>query len=340
MQNGIYLPDDDADFPDVVAVTHNADERREHAETQNNEHDELGEGNAALNVERNRCGQYCQKHGGKHRHCNGKENLALFHPVDGRMCGLMCGVGELFIRIGRLIERLDDLDAVDIFHGDGVEVLARAHIPPELLFVADHHAHIHQKSHGDGDERNQPHPPVDGHYVNEQRNGRKQFGRHFGNDVRERRFNAVDTLQNGVLDLAARPRKNVAERHAREFVAGVRAHIGDDGERRLVRNGRGNHVAGVMPHPAQRGDQQPHTVSSERERKLARDEQFRDLAEAHERNNAESDFKHRKQHRQQIPAAIRARPFVQVRERTPLLYFICHKSSYILVRLCELLCMS
>ena len=51
-----------------------------------------------------------------------------------------------------------------------------------------------------------------------------------------------------------------------------------------------------MPHPAQRGDQQPHTVSSERERKLARDEQFRDFAEAHERNDSESDFEHRKQH--------------------------------------------
>ena len=121
------------------------------------------------------------------------------------MRGLIRSVGELLIRIGGLIERLDDLDTVDIFHGDGVEVLARAHIPPEFLFVADHHAHIHQKSHGYRDERNQPHPPVNRHYVNEQSDGRKQFGRHFGNDVRERRFNAVDTFQNGVLDLAARP---------------------------------------------------------------------------------------------------------------------------------------
>ena len=99
-------------------------------------------------------------------------------------------------------------------------------------------------------------------------------------------------------------------------------------------------MAGIMPHPAQRSDQQPHAVSSERERMLARDEQFRDLAEAHERNNAESDLTHRKQHRQNISAAVRARPFVQVRKRAPLLTFICHKSSYILVRLCELICMS
>ena len=194
MQNGVYLPDDDADLADVVAVTHDADERREHAETQNNEHDELGEGNAALNVKRDRCGQYRQKHGGEHRHCYGKEYLALFHPVDGGVRGLICGVGELLIRIGGLIERLDDLDAVDIFHGDGVEVLARAHIPLKFFLVADHHAHIHQKSHGYRDERNQPHPPVDGHYVHKQRDRRKQFGRHFGNDVRERRFNAVDAL--------------------------------------------------------------------------------------------------------------------------------------------------
>ena len=167
LQNRIYLPDDDADLADVVAVTHDADERREHAETQNNEHDELGEGNAALNVERDRCGQYRQKHGGEYRHCNGKENLALFHPVDGGVCGLMRGVGELLIRIGGLIERLDDLYSVDIFHGDGVEVLARAHISLKFFLVADHHAHIHQKSHRYRDERNQPHPPVDGHYVNE-----------------------------------------------------------------------------------------------------------------------------------------------------------------------------
>ena len=106
----------------------------------------------------------------------------------------MCSVGELFIRIGGLIERLDDLYPVNIFHGNGVEVLARAHIPLKFFLVADHHAHIHQKSHGYRDERNQPHPPVNRHYVNEQSDGRKQFGRHFGNDVRERRFNAVDAL--------------------------------------------------------------------------------------------------------------------------------------------------
>ena len=120
LQNGVYLSDNDADLADVIAVTHNADERREHAETQNNEHDELGEGNAALNVESDRCRQYRQKHGGEYRYCNGKENLALFHPVDGGVRGLIRGVGELFIRIGGLIERLDDLDAVDIFHRDRI----------------------------------------------------------------------------------------------------------------------------------------------------------------------------------------------------------------------------
>ena len=97
LQNGVYLPDDDADFPDVVAVTHDADKRREHAEAQNDEHDELGEGNAALNVERDGRRQYRQKHGGEYRHCNGKENLALFHPVDGGVRGLIRGVGELLI---------------------------------------------------------------------------------------------------------------------------------------------------------------------------------------------------------------------------------------------------
>ena len=194
LQNGIDLPNDDAYLADVVAVTHDADERREHAETQNNEHDELGEGYAALNIERNGRGQYRQKHGGKHRHCNGKEYLALLHPVNGGVRGLMRRVGELLIRICGLIERLDDLDAVDIFHGDGVEVLARAHIPLKFFLVADHHAHIHQKSHGDGDERNQPHPPIYGHYVYKQSNGCEQFGRYFGDDMCERRFDAVDTL--------------------------------------------------------------------------------------------------------------------------------------------------
>ena len=33
LQNGVYLPDDDAYLADVVAVTHDADERCEHAET-------------------------------------------------------------------------------------------------------------------------------------------------------------------------------------------------------------------------------------------------------------------------------------------------------------------
>ena len=50
----------------------------------------------------------------------------------------------------------------------------------------------------------------------------------------ERRFDAVNALQYCILDLAARPRKNIAERHAGKFVAGARANIGDDGERRLV----------------------------------------------------------------------------------------------------------
>ena len=187
----------------------------------------------------------------------------MVHPVDERMRVAVHGLRELLVRAGRLAERLDDLDAVDVLDRSRAHVLACAHgfLVPEVVVL--HHAHVGGEPDGQRDERDERHAPIEREHERDDGQRNQQIRRHLRQQVRERRLDAVHLLHHDVLELARRRVQHVAERHARELFGDEPADPRDRRERRDVREGRRGVVEHEVGPVACGGRRAPAQVESE-----------------------------------------------------------------------------
>ena len=104
------------------------------------------------------------------------------------------GVGVL-----SLVEGLDDLDSADIFHERGIHGLGDFHRTFILFSVILHHRHHKRHSHGDGDEREESHSPVQNEKINKNADRDQKIGRHFRKQMGQGTLHAFYLIHNNLL---------------------------------------------------------------------------------------------------------------------------------------------
>ena len=116
------------------------------------------------------------------------------------------------------------------------------------------------KYHGDHSEgecakRGKTHAPIDMEKVDEHEYRENQVRSEFGNDVRERRFHAVNAFYQNVFERTRRHVKNGTQWHSRKLIAKILADVSEDIECRYVRKRRGNAVKQDVSEPECRNNQ-------------------------------------------------------------------------------------
>ncbi len=263
VENRRYLLHHGADLGQRVDEVHGRVQGREYGQRQDGHHDERRRLERALQNEQASHRQHGHERGRPDGQAQILEHLHVVHPVDERMRVAVHGLRELLVRAGRLAERLDDLDAVDVLDRSRAHVLACAHgfLVPEVVVL--HHAHVGGEPDGQRDERDERHAPIEREHERDDGQRNQQIRRHLRQQVRERRLDAVHLLHHDVLELARRRVQHVAERHARELFGDEPADPRDRRERRDVREGRRGVVEHEVGPVACGGRRAPAQVESE-----------------------------------------------------------------------------
>ena len=257
VQDGVYLSHDGAHLGEAVHEVHCRQQRAGNTQGEDDDGDERLHGQAAALVKEPAHGQDGDER--RRGDCLGKGNgqLAALHPVV-EVGGVGAhALGEFCIGVFPLIERLDDLDAADIFDDGGVHRLRDLYRPLVLLAVVLHHPHHQGHAHGDGDDREQRHAPVEEEQIEQYAHRRQQVGGHFRQQVRQRPLHGLHLIDDNLFHLAARRVHDRAQGHLRQLLQDELADLLEDGKRRFMGHGQRQRVEQGAQAKARQRDKTP-----------------------------------------------------------------------------------
>ena len=199
----VYLPHGSAHLGQRVHKVERRHDGSRHAQCQNDDGQEgLGAQTAVQPQQpaRRQDGQHLRR---EEAVSHGHAQLALLHPVDIILGIVPYFFGQACIRFLSLVERLDDLDAVDVLDEGAAHLIGGLHRAGIVLAVAAHDGHHEEECHREHHQAQQRQPPVQHKQIHD--------GQHRGGDVRghlreqmcQGRFHAVHLVHDGLLQLAA-----------------------------------------------------------------------------------------------------------------------------------------
>ena len=169
---------------------------------------------------------------------HGHTQLTAPHPVVIILCIGPHLVDQTAVGLFALIERLDDLDAVDVLDhraAHGVRGLDRAVIVLRVIAHDNHHEH---ERHGKYRQRQKRQPPVQREQIDHREQRRGNVGRHLRKEMRQRRLHALHLIHNDLLQMAAGGIHHRAQRQTRQLGEQLLPDDLEDAERRPVRYGQ------------------------------------------------------------------------------------------------------
>ena len=202
VQNAGYLPHIRSHHRQLVHKAHGRQQgagkpQREYNNRQEGLHSETS---AAPQQQANR--QHRNQYGRSQRLDHAHIFLVVRHPVHIVLRVVLHSLGILPIGPGRLAERLDDLDAADVFH-DGV-----GHTPPHLYSplpaggIGLAALRGGDQSDNRGHQRGKPHPPIQNEDIYREEKRHQGVGGHLRDQVCQGGFHPLHTVHNGGLILA------------------------------------------------------------------------------------------------------------------------------------------
>ena len=154
-----------------------------------------------------------------------------------------------------LVERLDDLNPVDIFHNGGVHALPRVLNRGVALRVILGHGHVAKQPHRERGQRQKRHAPVQPEQVGGHEQRHEQIRGQFGDEVREGHLHLFHRVHDERLELAGGGLDHAAQRHTGQLGRDVRPDAFQDGEGRAVGEHGGRRAERHAPGLPQQGYQ-------------------------------------------------------------------------------------
>ena len=236
-QNAADLAKDRSHGAKVIRIAHQGNERRDDADRK------YDHGHQVLRSQRSAL--YQQPADGQHRnHCRrhdhhgkGKGDDAGSHPVDVTVRRLIGVVHKAVIAGSCLAEGLDNLDPADVLHRRIVERLGGCDGALIEFSASRHHEHITEHPQRHCDKAGQPHSPVDGKNVDKNDDGDQQVRGKLRHDMRQRRLDAVDPLDQCVFQRTGALFKHRAQGHTGQLLRTTLSYLAKYSKCRLVAGG-------------------------------------------------------------------------------------------------------
>ena len=125
-------------------------------------------------------------------------------PFEGVVFEGLYRLGELFVRTGGLIERLDNFDTLHILHDHAVHIVVGLHvISIELVKILHHHSKSNQNER-QRDQHRQRHAPVDANQINKDCHGEQQVGDTLRDHVGQRQLNRFHPIYQYIFQFTHR----------------------------------------------------------------------------------------------------------------------------------------
>ena len=237
-----HLAHDGRYLGDVVGVGKGGDQRLHNAEGQNDDREKRLRRQCAVHIEKAAHRQDAEKCRREYRHARHLAEQTAPHPVNKAVRTFLCGGDELCVAGSGLTESLDDLDAVDVFHGGVVQCFCGGDSALEFFFVAAEHGHEAANAQGHNDQHGKPHAPVLHKQQYQHRQGPHNVGSHFRQQVGQGGLNGIHPLDDNVLIGAGGMIQHCAKGQRRQLIqqpcADTRQHM----EGGVMGEGGGNAV--------------------------------------------------------------------------------------------------
>ena len=127
-----------------------------------------------------------------------------------------------------LVEGLDDLHTIHIFHNRAVHVGVGGHVLRHHIAPANQHTVVDHIANHAGSERGERHAPVDKKQIEDDKDRRQGAGNHLGNRMGNGNFQTVRIVHDKLLKLAGRFALYRSHRHFRHLPHDSGADIFDD----------------------------------------------------------------------------------------------------------------
>ena len=245
----------------------------------------------------------CQRHGQRadqrrreQREAQLHRNIRRGQPLDHKRAEIRNGLRVFLIGHARAAERLDNLDALDIFDDRAVHIGVRLVVCLEIFSADDYRQHHADHRQRERDQRSQRQPLVDAQERDDAHDRQHHMASALGDHVRQRRLQVLDLVHHHALDFADGVIFHVAQRRVQEAVGQPKPQAFQHVIRHVMGNAGGKRKRGNLHSIRQQRPQAP--PRNRRRVRRSRDEQADHPIHAIERRQPRRHADHRQNHGQ------------------------------------------
>ena len=214
-QYGSNFSGDSSNFRKIIRQKDSCNQWPHNAKRKNGNGDKVRSRQRAVHIEQASHRQHTNQYGRPNRHHQSRIALGGFHPVQHEIHALTDSLCKLSIGGSTLIERLDDLNPIDVLHSGGAHILTCLNNSTVFFRVFLHLGHVTEHPDRYRNQGYQCHSPIQHKQVNNDGDGDKQVRSHFRDDMCQRDFHLLHTLYHCGFQPSRRCIRQISHRNTR-----------------------------------------------------------------------------------------------------------------------------